>query len=97
MLSPEDLPDPGIEPGSPALQADSLPAELQGMPNNTGVDSLSLLSRIFPTQESNRGLLHCRQILCQLSYQGQYCILKSLLDIWLLTGVYLKTMIQYKT
>ena len=26
--SPEDLPDPGIELGSPALQADSLPVEL---------------------------------------------------------------------
>ena len=26
--SPGDLPDVGIEPGSPALQADSLPAEL---------------------------------------------------------------------
>ena len=25
--SPEDLPDPGIEPGSPLLQADPLPAE----------------------------------------------------------------------
>ena len=30
--SPGDLPDPGIKPGSPALQADSLPAELPGMP-----------------------------------------------------------------
>ena len=28
--SAEDLPDPGIEPGSPALQADSLPTELPG-------------------------------------------------------------------
>ena len=28
--SPEDLPDPGIEPRSPVLQADSLPSELQG-------------------------------------------------------------------
>ena len=28
--SPGDLPDPGIEPGSPALQADSLPTELSG-------------------------------------------------------------------
>ena len=27
--SPEGLPDPGIEPWSPALQADSLPSELQ--------------------------------------------------------------------
>ena len=28
--SPGDLPDPGIETGSPALQADSLPAEPPG-------------------------------------------------------------------
>ena len=28
--SPGDLPDPGIEPGFPALQADSLPTELAG-------------------------------------------------------------------
>ena len=28
MPSPEDLTDPGIEPGSSALQADSLPTEL---------------------------------------------------------------------
>jgi len=32
FLSLEDLPDPGIEPGSPALQANSLPSELQGSP-----------------------------------------------------------------
>ena len=37
---------------------------------NTGVGSLSLLQGIFLTQESNRGLLHCRRILYQLSYQG---------------------------
>ena len=30
FLSPGDLPDPGIEPGSPALQADSLLTELKG-------------------------------------------------------------------
>ena len=28
FLSPGDLPDPGIEPGSSALQSDSLPTEL---------------------------------------------------------------------
>ena len=28
--SPGDLPNPGIKPGSPALQADSLPTELSG-------------------------------------------------------------------
>jgi len=30
--APADLPDPGIEPGSPALQEDSLPTELLGKP-----------------------------------------------------------------
>ena len=47
-----------------------LPAEPQGKPKNTGVGSLSLLQRIFLTQDLNQGLLHCRQILYQLSYQG---------------------------
>ena len=67
--SPGHLPNPRIEPRSPSLQEDSLPAEPPGKPKNTGVGSLSLLQQIFPTQESNRGLLHCRWILYQLSYQ----------------------------
>ena len=37
---------------------------------NTGVCSLSLLQGIFPTQGSNLGLPHCRQILYQLSHKG---------------------------
>ena len=37
---------------------------------NTGVGSLSFLQRIFLTQELNQSLLHCRQILYHLSYQG---------------------------
>ena len=32
--------------------------------------SLSLLQQIFLTQELNKDLLHCRQILYELSYQG---------------------------
>ena len=43
---------------------------------NTGVDSLSLLQGIFPTQGSNPGLLHCRWILCQLSHKGNPKILE---------------------
>ena len=31
--SPGDLPGPGMEPGSPTLQADSLPAAAQGKPS----------------------------------------------------------------
>ena len=37
---------------------------------NTGVGSFSLLQGIFPIQESNSGLPHCRQILYQLSHKG---------------------------
>ena len=37
---------------------------------NTGVGGHSLLQGIFPTQESNLGLLHCRQMLYHLSHQG---------------------------
>ena len=61
---------PRIEPRSPTLHADSSPAEPQGKPRHTGVGSLSLLQRIFLTQELNQGLLHHRQILYQLSYEG---------------------------
>ena len=43
---------------------------------DSGVGSLSLLPGIFPTQRSNPGLLHCRQILYQLSHQGSLRILE---------------------
>ena len=66
--SPGDLPNPGIKPRSLALQVDSLLAEPQGKLKNTEVGSLSFLQWIFLTQELNQGLLHCWQILYQLSY-----------------------------
>ena len=83
----------GIEPRAPTLQADSLPAEPQEKTKNPGVGSLSLLQWIFPIRESNRGLLHCRWILYQLSYQGspttkihtiksEESFIRLLADIW---------------
>ena len=42
----------------------------------SGMGSLSLLQGIFPTQGSNPGLLHCRQILYQLGHQGRRRILE---------------------
>ena len=59
-----------MEPRASTLQVDSLLSEPPGKSNNTAVDSLSLLQQIFWTQELNRGLLHYRWILYQLSYQG---------------------------
>ena len=66
--SPGNLSNPGIKPRSPALQVDSLPVEHQRSPRT--LEWVSLLQWIFRTQESNQGLLHYRQILYQLSYQG---------------------------
>ena len=45
---PGGLPDPGIEPWSPALQADSFPTEPPGEPKNARVGSPPLLQGIFP-------------------------------------------------
>ena len=69
------------ESESHSVMSDSLrPHELYSPWNspgqNTGVGSLSLLQGIFPTQESNQGLLHCRWILYKLSHQGSPRILE---------------------
>ena len=53
--SPGDLPNTGIEPRSPTLLVDSLPAEAPGKPKNTGVGSLSLLPGIFSDPGIKRG------------------------------------------
>ena len=52
------------------LQPNGLHSPWNSPGQTTGVGSLSLLQGIFLTQESNQGLLHCRWILYQLSYQG---------------------------
>ena len=41
--SPGALPDPGIKPGSPAFQADSLPPETRGKPTDTTKQKMSEL------------------------------------------------------
>ena len=64
-----DLPNPVMYLRSPVFPVDSLSSEPQRKPKNTEVGRLSLLQQIFQTQESNWGLLHCRQILYQLSYE----------------------------
>ena len=74
--SPGDFPNQGIEPRSPALQVDSWPAEPQGKPKNSGVGILYLLQWIFPTWESNWGLLHCRQNLYHWAIRLMDCSLR---------------------
>ena len=69
--SPADLPNPGIKPRSPALQADFYHLRHCGSPRilEWVIDPFSSRSSFF--QKSNRGLLQCRWILYLLSYQGR--------------------------
>ena len=55
---------------SDSLQPQGLQSPWNSPGQNTGVGSLYLLQDIFPTQELNPGLPHCRHILHQLSYKG---------------------------
>ena len=58
---PGDVPNPGTEPRSAALQADSLPSEPPGNPENTGVGSLS-----FPRWCYNSSQRQCPHVDCHL-------------------------------
>ena len=50
---PGDLPDPGIEPNSPALQADSLPSELPGKLNSPWPDTKEERSPLGPGSDGD--------------------------------------------
>ena len=78
MLEWVVFPNPGIELRSPALQVDSLPAELQGKPKNTGVGSLSLLQWIFPTTNSWCIKVNSLPLKLKFILIGIYTILQSL-------------------
>ena len=55
---------------SDSLRPQGLHSPWNSPGQNTRVGSPSLLQGIFQTQKSNPDLLHCRQILCQLSHRG---------------------------
>ena len=59
-----------------ALRLHGLHSPWNSPGKDTGVGSLSLLQGIFPTQGSNPCLLHCRQILYQVSHKGSPRILE---------------------
>ena len=57
-----------VTPTDYTLSGSSVHGDSPG--KNTGVGCHALLQGIFPTQGSNPGLPHCRQILYQLSNKG---------------------------
>ena len=74
MVEPGGLPSMGLHSEVKVAQScltlcDPMDFPWNSLGQNTGVGSLSVLQGIFLTQESNQGLLHCRRILYQLSYQ----------------------------
>ena len=62
---------------------------------NTGVGSLSFLHGIFPIQGSIPGLLHCRQILYQLTYEGSSQYKRLAFNPWGQEGFLEKEMVTY--
>ena len=72
--SPGDLPNPGTEPRSPTLQVDSLPAEPQGKPKNTGVGSLSLADLPDPGIILQSPELQTDSLPAELSGKPQYIV-----------------------
>ena len=62
---------------SDSLQPHGLCSPWNSLGQNTVVGSLSLLQGIFPTQISNPGLPHCRQILYKLSHKGNTTALRN--------------------
>ena len=77
---PGDLPNPGIEPRSPAFQTDSLPSEPQGKPNqNTEVGCHAFLHGIFLTQGSN-SCLPFKKYVFSVNWRIialQYCVVST--------------------
>ena len=69
-IDKKSLPSESHSVVSDSLQPHGLYSPRNSPGQNTGVDSLSLLQGIFPTQGSNPCLPHCRWILYHLSHQG---------------------------
>ena len=75
-IDKKSLPSESHSVVSDSLQPHGLYSPWNSPGQNTGVDSLSLLQGIFPTQGSNPGLPHCRWILYHLNHQGSPRILE---------------------
>ena len=65
FLSPGDLPDPGIKPGFPTLQADALPSEPLGKPNSShGHTNISAIYRAT-IDETDQKTSRKKKIICK--------------------------------
>ena len=65
---PGDLPNPGIKPWSPALQADTLPSEPPGKPRKTGVGCHFLLQEVTTLMNNTVGFAQIMLKRCDVAY-----------------------------
>ena len=79
--SPGDLPNPRIEPTSPALQADALPSELLGKPLGlTLYPSFPLISPSLPSHQVSVSVTKSRRLFYNISTINPlifYCLVPS--------------------
>ena len=75
--SPGDLPDPGIKPGSPALQADALPSEPPGEPQKNLGRKKKVIGAGNSFTFKNPGLNGCRNFLPKALYDCQLIFIKD--------------------
>ena len=81
--SPGDLPNPGIEPGSPALQADSLPFEPSGIPQTQSPNGQNLGAHTRSQPEVGSGVLDISSVascafnqVCHALYRPPFPLLR---------------------
>ena len=76
FLSPGDLPNPGTEPGSPALQADSLPSKLLLDPH-LDPECMCFASKIFNSEilssSHNTLTFQLALLLTQIIFNFDFC------------------------
>ena len=82
ILSPADLLNPGIKPGSPALQVDSLPTELSGKPKYHPLSySIITLNKIYKTMVLRHWIIG-RTVILREWKQRKWVLPMSQLTIW---------------
>ena len=94
---PAYLLNPGIKPGLPHCGWDSLPSEPPG--SSRILEWIAYLFSRGSSQPRNqtRGLLHCRKILYQLSYQGSPSITTYILNFSRSSQTITSLPVKYKT
>ena len=93
--SPGDLSDPGIEPGSPALQADALPSEPPGKLSKKWVTLMDFNNKVYLTQHvpnsitSTYALTLCNHVDCSSPGSSVHGVFQAWILEWVAISSFL--------